>query len=149
MRVKRCAERCSAKHLWYKGSSASVATPTFGSLLSDEDDDGKMRNDGVAQPRLLLKRVSAVTPWAYRAWILLVAREQMRHATCLETAAAEDTANDMDLVGQREDKSYHDIADENAEPRTEPRSRQRDFAIEDGMAVHPRAPLEPGVMRAI
>ena len=42
--------------------------------------------------------------------ILSVARKQMRDAACLETAASEDIANDVDLVGQSEDRSDHDIA---------------------------------------
>ena len=40
----------------------------------------------------------------------------MRHATRPETAAAEGIANDVDLVCQIEDRSYHDVADENVEP---------------------------------
>ena len=51
---------------------------------------------------------------AYRAKVLLVVREQMRHATSMENAAADRIAEDMDLVAQDGEKTYHYIADEDA-----------------------------------
>ena len=42
---------------------------------------------------------------AYRAKILLVAREQMRHVTSIENAAADRIVEDMDLVSQDPDQN--------------------------------------------
>ena len=59
---------------------------------------------------------------AYRSKILLIAREQMRHATNLEHAAAERITDDMDLVTQDPDRSgtYQDVTDEDVRPPTVP-----------------------------
>ena len=53
---------------------------------------------------------------AYRANILLVAREQMRDATSMEAAAVDHIAGEMELVSQYEDNTYHDIADDRCDP---------------------------------
>ena len=57
---------------------------------------------------------------AYRAEVLLVAREQMRHALSMGSAAADRIAEDMDMVSQDRDNTYHDIADEDAVPTVTP-----------------------------
>ena len=48
---------------------------------------------------------------AWRAMILLVAKEQMRHATTMEAAAADKVGKDMNQASKkREDKSYSEIS---------------------------------------
>ena len=58
---------------------------------------------------------------AYRAKVLLVAREQMRHETSMGNAAVDQIAEDMNLVTQDGEKTYHDIADEDAVPTVDSR----------------------------
>ena len=59
---------------------------------------------------------------AYRAGVLLVAREQMRHATIIDNAAADRIVEDMDLVSQDPDRSrtYQYVTDEDARPPIAP-----------------------------
>ena len=90
---------------------------------------------------------------AYRAKVLLVAREQMRHATSMENAAVDRIAEDMDLVAQDGEKAYHDIADEDAVPTVStrratpgPLPRVTDKAEET--ALHPFGSATPTVVRA-
>ena len=45
MRLKRCVEQCFAKQLRYKVNAVPLAASTFGFLLLDVDDDGKMQSD--------------------------------------------------------------------------------------------------------
>ena len=54
---------------------------------------------------------------AYRSKVALVAREKMKHATGTVKAAADRIAEDMDLVCQDSDRTYHDSADESAVPK--------------------------------
>ena len=53
---------------------------------------------------------------AYRAKVLLIAREQMRHATSIENAAADRIVDNMELVSQDSDRNrtYQDVTDEDA-----------------------------------
>ena len=53
---------------------------------------------------------------------MLIAREQMRHATSLENAAAEIIVDDMGLVTQDPDRSrtYEDVTDEDVRPPVVP-----------------------------
>ena len=53
--------------------------------------------------------------WSRQA--LLVAKEQMRHATSTEAVAVEQVQKDVGITAERDDKQYKDVADENAEPR--------------------------------
>ena len=141
VRAKRCVEQCFARHFWYKANSVLVAASYFWIPAVGR---GRRREDAErwrGPATVVAKEGVCRCHVAYHARILLVGREQMRHATCLETPAAEDIANDMNFVGQTEDRSYHDVADENVESRGEPRKRRSDLAIQDGMAVHPLDPL--------
>ena len=67
---------------------------------------------------------------AYRAIVLLIAREQMRHATSIENAAAERIVDDMDQVSPDPDRSrtYQDVTDEDAQPPIAP-LRTTDVAV--------------------
>ena len=85
---------------------------------------------------------------AYRAKVLRVAREQIRHATSMENAAADRTAEDMDLVAQDGEKTYHDIADEDAVPsvtsrRTTPGAPPRVMDRMEDTVLHPFGSATP------
>ena len=84
----------------------------------------------------------------------MVAREQMRHATSMESAAADRIMEEMDLVSKKGDKSYHDVADEDAVPSVEPqRSSQGSLPHTSSMdvdaAAQPLVNLDPAVLRAV
>jgi len=77
----------------------------------------------------------------------------MRHATSMENAAVDRIAEDMDLVAQDGEKSYHDIADEDAVPTVNtrrmtpgPPPRVTDRAEET--TLHPFGSATPMVIRA-
>ena len=85
--------------------------------------------------------------------MLLVPREQMRHATGMENAAADHIAEDVDLVSQNRDNTYHDIADEDAVPtvtrmRTTPGPLPRVTNAEERGALHQLGNATPRVVRA-
>ena len=90
---------------------------------------------------------------AYRAKVLLVAREQMRHATSTENAVVDRIAEDIGLVSQDRDKTYHDIADEDADPtvapmRLMPGPLPRVTETTEDKALRPFGNATPMVIRA-
>lgn len=105
-------------------------------------------------PAIVIDRQGAIRCFiAYRAKVLFVTREQMRHATSMRSAVADRIAEDMGLVSQDRDHTYHYIADEDAIPtvtamRMTPRPLPRvtDTAGDD--ALRPCGNAMPIVIRA-
>lgn len=54
---------------------------------------------------------------SWRGQVVLVANEQMRHATSLEAAAADQVQSDVTITPDCDDKQYRDVADEGAKPK--------------------------------
>ena len=54
---------------------------------------------------------------SWRGQAMLVAEEQVRHATSLEAAAADKVQRDVTTTAELEDKQYHDVSDEHAQPK--------------------------------
>ena len=76
---------------------------------------------------------------AYRGTIMLVAREQIRLATRIEQAA-DSIVEDMAQLEQRDDKSYQDIADPEAQPVIERRGYR---TSPDALALDGASPTFP------
>ena len=139
-------------HLSPWGNYVPEVGSTSGHLSSIEVAVGRARRDGGGQ-RLIARQGAGRYFIAYRAKVLLVAREQMRRATSMVDAAADRIAEDMDLVSQDRDKTYHDIADEDAVPtvtrmRTTPSPLPRVADKAAGTALQPFRIATPMVIRA-
>ena len=89
---------------------------------------------------------------SWRGTVLLVAKEQMRYATTLETAAADKIAKDLNLTAQKDNKSYLDVSDQGAKPKIDKRRVKKDFLKKDSRKTKVRpqpTPLNPEAKRAI
>ena len=54
---------------------------------------------------------------SWRGQVVLVAREQMRLATSLEAAAATETARNVAITGEQDDRQFHNVANDEAQPK--------------------------------
>ena len=76
----------------------------------------------------------------------------MRHAASVEAAAADHIYGEMDLVSQDKANTYHDMADEDAEPVVES-SRAAPAVVSRGMDVDTAlrflANVDPAALRSI
>ena len=73
----------------------------------------------------------------------MVAKEQMRYATTMEAAAADKVGKDMNLASKkREDKSYSDMSNENAQPKIKAR-------VKKVFLPESQIQLKPGALTAV
>ena len=85
---------------------------------------GRRRNDPERWrgPATVISRESSGRYYlSWRGTVVLIAREQLRHASTVEQGASEAIVQDMAIVGDRQDRAYKNLAIPDLEPKLKKR----------------------------